>query len=387
MTYVDSKVYLIGGSASGEDSTRDYALDLDSFEWSIIERKGKDAPASIDEHSANLFEDKIIIFGGNISGSKSNLMFLFDIKLKSWKKLWFTDGPWARSWHSAVIYSNCLYIFGGKDQDWNKLDDFWKFDINKQTWIEIQKLNETPLKRSGHSAIIYKNFMIIFGGIYELTQELNDMHAYDFNNNQWITLHIETENLSPHGGETIDRKTFIKSNTSASLPKAPESKLSSAIKDNIDSKTKFGLSMKITDKSKRTRQSNLTKVSGRMSITKLEKLINKKRVDQEHKKEDILLTSPTSLSMKNSFLIKTVGKSFDNYYHLYKKKKTITSKIEDDMKHVMEKNKGKIEGKVPKPRDGHTWIIHDNRYMIVFGGDRHHVPFNDIFSLDLAKEI
>jgi hypothetical protein len=34
--------------------------------------------------------------------------------------------------------------------------------------------------------------MIVFGGIYEITKELNDFYMYDFKNNRWITLFEET---------------------------------------------------------------------------------------------------------------------------------------------------------------------------------------------------
>ncbi len=48
-------------------------------------------------------------------------------------------------------------------------------------------------------------------------------------------------------------------------------------------------------------------------------------------------------------------------------------------------NYGKTRGKRPAARDGHTGIVFGN-YFIVFGGDRHHMPFNDTFILDLKKE-
>ena len=38
------------------------------------------------------------------------------------------------------------------------------------------------------------------------------------------------------------------------------------------------------------------------------------------------------------------------------------------------------------PRDGHTGIMY-KQYFVVFGGDRHHMPFNDLFALDLQTEI
>ena len=43
-------------------------------------------------------------------------------------------------------------------------------------------------------------------------------------------------------------------------------------------------------------------------------------------------------------------------------------------------------GKRPAPRDGHTGISFAN-YLVVFGGDRHHMPFNDLLVLDLESEL
>lgn len=33
--------------------------------------------------------------------------------------------------------------------------------------------------------------MLIFGGIFEVTKELDDMHLFDFKNNRWITFFEE----------------------------------------------------------------------------------------------------------------------------------------------------------------------------------------------------
>jgi hypothetical protein len=31
--------------------------------------------------------------------------------------------------------------------------------------------------------------MVIFGGMYEITKELNDMHIFDFESNTWINIY------------------------------------------------------------------------------------------------------------------------------------------------------------------------------------------------------
>ena len=59
--------------------------------------------------------------------------------------------------------------------------------------------------------------------------------------------------------------------------------------------------------------------------------------------------------------------------------------------HKNSPNHGRRMGKIPcfnpKPRDGHTGLMVDGDEYIVFGGDRHHMPFNDVASIDLSLEI
>ena len=138
----------------------------------------------------------------------------------------------------------------------------------------MKKSNEAPLKRSGHSAVVYKNFMIIFGGIYELTQELNDMHIYDFNNGQWFAILNEMESPSPHATGFGEHKSFAKSFVATSGTKLVGSNRGSVTKEEKEAVAEFGISIKKTTKN-RTRKSNLFDYSGQLSISKLEKIVNK----------------------------------------------------------------------------------------------------------------
>ena len=38
--------------------------------------------------------------------------------------------PKPRSGHSSVIYEHAMWVFGGKDDDNNKLNDLWRLDLN-----------------------------------------------------------------------------------------------------------------------------------------------------------------------------------------------------------------------------------------------------------------
>ena len=46
---------------------------------------------------------------------------------------------------------------------------------------------------------------------------------------------------------------------------------------------------------------------------------------------------------------------------------------------------GVVRGKKPTPRDGHTANVDSNGFMYVFGGDRHHMPFNDLYMIKLPR--
>jgi hypothetical protein len=43
---------------------------------------------------------------------------------------------------------------------------------------------------------------------------------------------------------------------------------------------------------------------------------------------------------------------------------------------------GHIRGKIPHARDGHSATVVGN-LMVIFGGDRHQMPFNDVYTYSM----
>lgn len=201
-------MYLVGGSMHGKEYTCNqmYRLDLNTFNWDLVKTKGESGPVgSLDEHSASIHEQSIVIFGGFIDGTREARVFTFDVATFTWELMEPADPskpvPSARAGHSGTIHKNDLYIFGGKDDLNEKLNDIWKFNLSTRVWTEcatdMENKECVPTIRSGHSAILYGDYIGIFGGIYEVTKELNDFHLFDTKNNRWITLFAEkTEAVS-----------------------------------------------------------------------------------------------------------------------------------------------------------------------------------------------
>lgn len=86
------------------------------------------------------------------------------------------------------------------------------------------------------------------------------------------------------------------------------------------------------------------------------------------------LSSPTSISMQQSFIIKNADSSFDAYHQQMKRRGkaggfAMTS--EQNTAIMGAENKfGMVPGK-PTARDGHSANVDQWGFMYVFGGDRH----------------
>lgn len=87
--------------------------------------------------------------------------------------------PIERNSHSAVSNGTSLFVFGGQDDENNKLGDLWEFNLTTKQWAQIGK-SLPDHARSGHTAVAFGNKMYVFGGILEVTKELNDLLVYDF---------------------------------------------------------------------------------------------------------------------------------------------------------------------------------------------------------------
>jgi len=84
-----------------------------------------------------------------------------------------------------------MIIFGGKDEDNEKQKDLCSLDLETLEWVALECNEESIQSRSGHSACIYNNNMIIFAGIHEVTKELDDLAVYNFESKKWVHMFNE----------------------------------------------------------------------------------------------------------------------------------------------------------------------------------------------------
>ena len=80
--------------------------------------------------------------------------------------------------------SNSIFLFSG-NSSYRDSPLLWKFDLFKYIWEPIKQTNEVIDKRFGHTSIIYKSKLIIFGGRYLHNTALGDVDIYNIEQNYW----------------------------------------------------------------------------------------------------------------------------------------------------------------------------------------------------------
>jgi hypothetical protein len=76
------------------------------------------------------------------------------------------------------------------------LDDTWEFDLEEHKWVKLDCPN-TPVGRSSHTLTVDNTRLILFGGIVDITKEINEIHQFDFATKQWTQI---DDNVEHEGG-------------------------------------------------------------------------------------------------------------------------------------------------------------------------------------------
>jgi hypothetical protein len=66
----------------------------------------------------------------------------------------------------------------------------WTFDLKSQTWSLAQQKGDVPPGRSGHTLVCFKNCLILYGGILEITKESEDMYIFHLSTSTWKMIDV-----------------------------------------------------------------------------------------------------------------------------------------------------------------------------------------------------
>jgi Galactose oxidase, central domain/Kelch motif len=153
-------------------------------------------------HSAILYQNSMIIFGGERNDTYETLsdVHLLDLETWTWTQPEISgEIPDSRSFHTAVLFQEKMLVWGGykeaKDGGYI-FTDLAVHILNLKTWQWSQVTpNGTPPKpRSHHSLALFEDKLFIDGGSYDIYFALDDIHLLDLTQMCWID--IEVDNCS-----------------------------------------------------------------------------------------------------------------------------------------------------------------------------------------------
>lgn len=173
MVEYKDKLYVFGGEISfcNDEEMPLWIFDINENTWrKETNSRGARAPKSLRGHSATVYKDSMFIFGGyqDLRGSNADV-WMFHFPSRSWHLVCRSDPsagnaltPKPRHYHTAVLHDSNIWIFGGLN-NLQPSSDFIKFDLEWQTWQQV-KTKPGPGFLHSHSAVKYQNKMIIIGG-------------------------------------------------------------------------------------------------------------------------------------------------------------------------------------------------------------------------------
>lgn len=190
-----AEVAFFGGNKAEGTNNEVYVLNLQNNTWSTSKISSAEIDANClgrDDHAtAPLKAGSWLSFGGYVNGDRVDQLLQYNVGsagisvdiVAGGER---ATGPSHRAGSSIVVRDNQVVVFGGQEDDNRKLNDVWSYTIDGGQWSKCDPNSEfVPAPRSGHSAVLFNEKMYIFGGIYELTHELNDLVQFDFESMQF----------------------------------------------------------------------------------------------------------------------------------------------------------------------------------------------------------
>ncbi|XP_050431953.1 uncharacterized protein LOC126840334 [Adelges cooleyi] len=181
-------IYVVGGRNGNWPLKDIWRYDLVSNTWEQLHPTG-DTLQNLQEHTAVVYQDKVYVFGGEVgfSSASESPLWSYSTKENRWEKVKGASGttvPKGRRGHTALVYRNSMIVYGGYRDLKGSTSEMWAYHFDTQTWHLLSQGKSCPPARHKHSAVIYGDVMWVYGGMTDL-QERSDLWKFDFVRKKW----------------------------------------------------------------------------------------------------------------------------------------------------------------------------------------------------------
>ncbi|OAX79546.1 hypothetical protein ACJ72_06133 [Emergomyces africanus] len=155
--------------------------------------------------------NELFVFGGEHFDGKFatfyNNLYVYQVDKHEWREVTSPNSPLPRSGHAWCRGGNtgAIYLFGGefsspKQGTFYHYNDFWHLDPSTREWSRIEVKGKGPSARSGHRMTYFKNYIILFGGFQDTSQQtkyLQDLWIYDCLKYTWHNVILPPASQKP----------------------------------------------------------------------------------------------------------------------------------------------------------------------------------------------
>jgi N-acetylneuraminic acid mutarotase len=142
---------------------------------------------------------ELFLFGGEyFNGAEAiffNDLYVYNTDRDEWRAVTSQNTPLPRSGHAWCRGGNAggIYLFGGefsspKQNTFYHYNTFYHLEPATREWTKLEPKGKSPPARSGHRMTYFKNYIILFGGFQDTSQQtkyLGDLWLYDTQKFVW----------------------------------------------------------------------------------------------------------------------------------------------------------------------------------------------------------
>jgi N-acetylneuraminic acid mutarotase len=131
MVHHNGKFYVYGGQGDITNAL----MEIDTNTWKVTYKKTI-LSEILESHTAQIYDSKMIIYGGYTSNSINENLLIYNTENSSWSKIPI-NGPPNRSSHTSTVIDNNMYVFGGRNEYGVRLNDLWILNLLNYKWESV----------------------------------------------------------------------------------------------------------------------------------------------------------------------------------------------------------------------------------------------------------
>ena len=216
-----NRMLVYGGNTGLNNSSELLEFSLSNATWRRVETLHA-CVGGVSGHTATIYGKKMIVVGGFARGGQPiptqvlknslelkryellcpsrerlsavppgmvSIVQELNISTRAWRALPIGH-PFYMAGHTTVLYNGLLFCFGGVDDRLEVQGDLVAIDPSCGAVKLMRHTSGGPKKRFLHSATLYNNWMIVYGGLDASNDVLHDVWAFNFVTEEWEEMHV-----------------------------------------------------------------------------------------------------------------------------------------------------------------------------------------------------